>query len=180
MTKTIRSFLILLTICFVPCTSAMASSSLFLCVTDPGFAGDATLSGYSGCSIVVTSDINAFLEGSVATSRELRIQKQTDSSSNALFEAFAAGTTIGELKIKTVTTGETPTEFRTYRLLNARVSSYAAPVAASDSLLAENVGFTFEKLQTSFRKLNSQGAPLPWTYVCWDVVNQSVTASPCE
>lgn len=180
MTKSIRWILAFATIFFVPCTSAMAASSLYLCITDPGFAGDVTVIAYAGCSTVISSDLNAFLEATTPTSRELRVQKQTDSASNSLLGAFAAGTTIGEVKIKTVTSGGTPTEFRTYRLLNTRISSFAAPVAATDTSVVENVGFTFEKMETSFRKQNSGGAWLPWTYVCWNVVNQSVTPTACQ
>ena len=162
------------------CGTSTAATSMYLCVTDAGFAGDVTVVGYSGCSVVISSDLNAFLEGAMPTSRELRVQKPVDSSSNPLLGALAAGTTIAELKVRISSVGASPAEFRSIRLLNARVSSFAAPNAATDAALIDNVGFTFEKLETAFRKQNQSGQYLPWTYVCWNLVSHSVTSAACQ
>ena len=179
MKRAIRSLFVVFAISFAPFTPAMATSSIYLCITDPAYAGELTLVGFVGCTTVLSSSLNGFLEGTAPTSREIRVQKLTDSSSNPLFGAFAAGSTIGEVKIRTVSTGGNPTEFRALRLLNTRVTSFSAIVTPSDPLLAEDVGFTFEKLETSYRKQRVDGSYSAWTYECWNVVTQTATALAC-
>jgi len=182
-----RNFLLLLSaiLALLVANGAHATLSAFLCVTDPGFQGEATASfpgiaSLAGCSDLLDFGQTGFIDGSASIARDLKLDKTYDSMSNPLRAAMVNGTTLNEVKVRVIFTngGGAALEFWDLRLLGARVDS-AAMSLPSGGAIGETVGFNAANIDYTYRVRKSDGT-LGQTYVtCWDVANQTATASAC-
>ncbi|HVF33858.1 MAG TPA: type VI secretion system tube protein Hcp [Candidatus Saccharimonadia bacterium] len=156
---------------------AHAALEMFLCVA--GMAGDATSSGFSGCSNVVSQSENEFVDGSAPLPRDLRVTKQFDRMSPSLREALAAGTAITEASLRIRRASADPFVFWTVRLLDVRVTAVGFAAHVDDALVLESVALRGARIEWSHRRQDASGALLPPTVVCWNVAAQTATAGPC-
>ena len=50
---------------------APAASSAYLCITDPGYRGESTATGFTGCSELVDFGQTGFIDGSTPIARDI-------------------------------------------------------------------------------------------------------------
>lgn len=163
---------------------AQAASTAYLCITDSGYKGDSTATGFVGCSELVDFGQTGFIDGNAPIARDVKLDKSYDSMSNPLRTAMVNQTMLREVKIRiTESNGQGGTaEFFDVRLLNAHVDSTVTSWS-SDGVTSptETIGFSAANIEVKYYPRNADtgalGTPVS---TCWNVAANTATNSTCQ
>jgi len=159
---------------------AHAAAEAFLCITDPGYPGETTAAGFSGCSDLVDFAEAAFLDGNTPIARDIKLDKVYDSMSGPLRTAMINLTTLNEVKIRLAKITTSPMEFFDIRLLGARVDSQSVSWSAGNAgPVTETIGFSAANIEIKYRPSNSAGVLGTPIFTCWNVAAGTATNNAC-
>jgi len=105
---------------------------------------------------------------------DVLVTKDLDSTSPKFFDEAVSGKAMN-VEMFLVRSGGTPQVFAKYVLTNARVSEYGVSGDAGDTP-SEFLGFTYERLETTFTKF-VDGEPSETFSFCWDIVRNESCGS---
>ena len=158
----------------------LAAADAFLCITDAGYPGEATVAGFSGCSELVDFGAAAFLDGSTPIARDIKLDKVYDTMSGPLRTAMVNLTTLNEVKIRLVNITTMSNEFFDIRLLGARVNSQTLSWSSgANGPVSETIGFSAANIEIKYRPANGAGMLGTPIFTCWNVAAASATNLAC-
>jgi type VI protein secretion system component Hcp len=159
-----------------------AAADTYLCITDGGYKGEATATGFSGCSVLADFGQTGFLDGSTPIPRDIKLNKSYDTMSSPLRTAMVNQTTLNEVKIRMVVTAgaASPQEFFDLRLIGAHVDSDAISWTSGNvGSPIETVGFSAAYIEIKYFPENQLGTLGNPVSTCWNVASNTATNTTC-
>ena len=154
--------------------SLPASAAIYLCNEGKTVEGDVQLKDYEGCIEVlsfqdgvereINSQVGAGRDVLLPSFADITLTKKMDRASVPLRREAVDG---GDMNwsIHFLAEGETPCEYYTIELTEARISSHH--MSSSGELPVESMSLNFTKVQYTYFLQNEQGAcgaPITWGY----------------
>jgi type VI protein secretion system component Hcp len=176
---------------FLRCVSAAlllgwgpAQAEIILCIAPLGggvtIQGESNLAGYANCIQVVAANDSAFLDAGSPEARDLRISKLLDSASLGLRRSLALGQNIPSASFNFITSGggAVPPPFWVVRLVNAQVTSMSMAATEVDRPV-ENLSFSAQKIEYTYRRLNPDGSVQSTAMSCWNLLTGTFASGTC-
>lgn len=163
--------------------SSLAVIDIYLCITDRGFTGESSTSGFEGCSRV--QDVLEAAQassgpGRIAQPKPFRISQRVNTMSQALATAMVLNSQIREAILKVRRPGIIGADLPTLeiRLLNSRITEYSVTSNVEDPQLAyEQFALVPETVEWTYRRLDISGSVVETITQCWDIVANGILQS---
>lgn len=161
---------------------ALAASSAYLCVTDAGYKGESSATGFLGCSELANLGQIGFIDGSTPIARDIKLDKFYDSMSNPLRTAMVNQTTLNEVKIRmTIPNNQNGTlEFFDLRLRGAHVDSATMSWSSgNEGRPTDAIAFSAAFIEVKYFPITQTGTLGTANYTCWNVAANTATNNAC-